>query len=200
MNKISTPSCTVIAIFLALSTISGNAYATGNTYKNSYYKYEKIKEFIPEGYEIYDTASGDFNGDGFRDYIIVLRSSIENANSNGNRPLLVLTGAAKGKFELLARNDNVVLCETCGGPFGDPYSKLSINGPVLSIEHSVGGTYQWSRVITFKYNTTTKGLLLNDDITKTFQKFGPNNQRSIASNKKDFGTLPFSSYSYSKGF
>jgi hypothetical protein len=135
-----------------------------------------------------------------RDYVLVLRSSTENPNSNGERPLLVLTGAPKGKFTLLARNDSVVLCETCGGVFGDPYSKVSIKGAYLSVEHSVGGNWQWSRVITFKYNDESKEMVLNEDVTKSFKKFDPSNQKSVVSNKSDYGVLTFTNYSYNKGF
>ncbi|HEX8460069.1 MAG TPA: hypothetical protein VF623_01510 [Segetibacter sp.] len=170
------------------------------TYEKPDFKYEKIKQFIPEGYHIYDTASGDINGDGMRDYVLVLNSNTENANSKGDRPLIVLTGAAKGKFELLARNDNVVLCTTCGGIFGDPYNKISVEGQLIAIEHKVGGNYQWSRIITFKYKADTKEMVLNEDIIRSFEKSSPNNQKSIASNKNDFGVLPFTDYSYNKGF
>lgn len=184
----------IILTWCALSLI------TLNTYGGTDFKYKAVKEFIPAGYEIYDTASGDFNEDGYRDYIIVLRSNDENINPSSQRPLLVLAGTAKDKFELVARNDHVVLCSTCGGVFGDPYQKVSINGPLLTVEHSVGGSWQWSRVITFRYNIKTKEILLDEDITKSYNTFSPNQQKSIASNKNDFGVLPFSSYSYNKGY
>jgi hypothetical protein len=193
MIRNSTLICTVI---LLLGSLTSFARTNGNTK----FKYEKIKDFIPEGFYVYDTASGDFNADGYTDYVIVLGSNVEGAESANNRPLLVLQGAPKGKFELLARNDNVVLCATCGGVFGDPYSKVSLDGQLLKVEHNVGGNWQWSRVITFKYNTEKKEFVLDEDITKSFQKFNPNNQKTIASNKKDFGTLPFAEYAYNKGF
>lgn len=174
--------------------------ATANFYGKPDFSYKKIREFIPDGYQVYDTASGDFNADGYTDYILVLQSIKENANSGGERPLLLLSGAAKGKLELLARNDHVVLCSTCGGVFGDPYQKISINGSYISVEHGIGGNWQWSRVITFKYDTEKKEMLLYEDITKSYRAALPANQKSVASNKTDFGSLPFSSFAYNKGF
>lgn len=185
---------TLLFLCFSLFLIYGNIYAKPD------FSYKKIKEFIPEGYQIYDTASGDFNADGFRDYIIVLKSTNESANSSGERPLILLAGAPKGKFELVARNDHVVLCATCGGVFGDPYQKVSMNGAFLTVEHSIGGNWQWSRTITFKYNTETKEIVLHEDITRSYQSYAQNKQKSIASNKGDFGNLPFTAYSYDKGF
>jgi hypothetical protein len=194
MKKIFTPLFSFTLLFIFLSTITNDIYAKSD------FSYKKVKEFIPNGYQIYDTASGDFNGDGYTDFLIVLKSNNENPNSSEERPLLLLAGGAKGKLELVARNDHVVLCASCGGVFGDPYQKVSIKGEFLSVEHSVGGNWQWSRTITFKYNPQTKEIVLHEDITKSYQSYAQHKQKCIASNKTDFGNLPFTSYSYDKGF
>ncbi len=194
MKKIFTPLFSFTLLFLSLSFI------TNDIYGKSDFSYKKVKEFIPKGYQMYDTASGDFNGDGYTDFLLVLKSNNENPNSNGERPLLLLAGGAKGKLELVARNDHVVLCASCGGVFGDPYQKVSIKGEFFSVEHSVGGNWQWSRTITFKYNSETKEIVLHEDVTKSYQAYAQHKQKSIASNKTDFGNLPFESYSYDKGF
>jgi hypothetical protein len=194
MKKNFTPLFSIILLFLSLSVAARTIYARPD------FSYKKIKEFIPPGYQIFDTASGDFNSDGFIDYLIVLKSAEESANSSGERPLILLAGAAKGKFSFVARNDRVVLCATCGGVFGDPYQKVSINGAFLTVEHSIGGNWQWSRTITFKYNKEKKEILLHEDITKSYPSYAQNKQKSMASNKADFGNLPFTSYSYDKGF
>src|SRR6476659_4898680 len=124
---------TLLLIFLSL--------VTSEIYAKSDFSYKKVREFIPNGYQIYDTASGDFNADGYKDLLIVLKSINENSNSSEERPLLLLAGGAKGKLELVARNDHVVLCASCGGVFGDPYQKVSMKGEFLSVEHSVGGNW-----------------------------------------------------------
>ena len=194
MYRNSTPAIASILLSLTLSLVSNNLFAKGGP------KYPNIKEFVPEGYRIFDTASGDFNDDGFKDYLVVLKSINENTNSNGERPLILLKGSAKNKFELVARNDSVVLCGNCGGVFGDPYQSVSIKKNLITIEHSIGGAWQWDRVVSFRYNFETKDIVLHEDITKSRQKHSPNNQKSIASNKSDFGVLAFTSYAYNKGF
>jgi hypothetical protein len=194
MNKNFTPFISFIVVLLSLSLVTTNSYGKGKL------KYQKIKQFIPDGYVIFDTASGDFNADGYRDYIIVLKNNSEISNPSSERPLLLLVGRPKGKLELLARNDHVVLCGNCAGVFGDPYQGVSIKGQLLSIEHKVGGNWQWSRVITFKYNNEKKDLELIGDTTESYQSSAKTKRKVITRNDSDFGVLSFSSYSYSKGF
>ncbi|MDQ6812725.1 MAG: hypothetical protein M3040_03135 [Bacteroidota bacterium] len=185
---------TVILFSTILSLTNGYVYA------KTEFNYKNIKAFIPDDYAIFDTASGDFNEDGYTDYIIVLTRKNETPNSSGERPLLLLAGLPKGKFELIARNDQVVLCANCGGVFGDPYKKVSISGQLITVEHSVGGTWQWSRSTTFRYDGQTREILLQEDVTKSYKKYLSSREKTIAVNNADFGNLPFASYSYHKGF
>jgi hypothetical protein len=194
MFKLYSPVQVVLLLCLAACFILTQSFTKEN------FKYQKIRQFIPEGYQVYDTASGDLNGDGYEDLVLVLKSNIESVTSEGVRPLLVLTGKYRGYFDLFARNDKVVLCESCGGVFGDPYQKVTINNGFLSIEHNVGATYKWSRVITFKYEAECKEMVLFEDKTNSYHASAPNKQTGFSSNKRDFGVLPFSCYTYNKGF
>src|SRR6478609_825122 len=65
MKKIFTPLFSFTLLFIFLSLITTQLCAKGD------FSYKKVKQFIPDGYQIYDTASGDFNSDGYTDFLIV---------------------------------------------------------------------------------------------------------------------------------
>ena len=48
-------------------------------------------------------------------------------------PLFVLACTSTGKFKLIARNDSVVLCKSCGGILGDPYQGIAIKNGYSSL-------------------------------------------------------------------
>jgi hypothetical protein len=112
-----------------------------------------IQNFIPAGYVLLDSASGDLNRDSYRDLVLVLKKNREEDSVDVPRPLLLLLGSAAG-YSLAGRNDNVVLCYSCGGVFGDPYQGITIKNGYFSIEHYGGSNWRWTRVIP---SSTTPG-------------------------------------------
>jgi hypothetical protein len=164
-------------------------------------KLQKIRSFIPPDYDLLDSASGDLNGDGFTDYVLILRSKTENSkNSAGVRPLLLLLGTEKNNFELTARNDSVVLCRSCGGIYDDPYQKVTVHDGYLSVQHLIGSTWKWTRVISFRYDSSIKDFVLDKDEGVSYHVANPNRKTGIINNKDDFGKLKFSEFSYNKGY
>ncbi|MFT3679757.1 MAG: hypothetical protein QM791_05770 [Ferruginibacter sp.] len=85
------------------------------------YQKELEKEFfafIPNNFTVLDIATADFNNDGLKDIALVLTDTISDGYDK-NRPLLLLQGTATG-YTLSGKSDNGVLCNQCGGVFGDP--------------------------------------------------------------------------------
>jgi hypothetical protein len=163
-------------------------------------KFQKIKPFIPIEYELLDSSSGDLNSDGFWDFVMILKSKQENTSESNLRPLLLLLGNSRGSFDLIARNDSVVLCGNCGGIYGDPFQGVSISDGYLSVKHLVGSNWRWTRVISFKYDSELKDFVLYKDAGISYHISSPNKQSNIITNKEDFGKLLFTQYSYNKGF
>jgi hypothetical protein len=163
-------------------------------------KFQKIKPFIPVEYELLDSASGDLNGDGYWDFAMILRSKSADMIGSDLRPLLMLMGNASGNFELVGRNDSVVLCVRCGGIFGDPFQTVVIKDGCLSVKHLVGSNWRWTRIISFKFDPEIKDFVLYKDAGISFHISTPNKQSDIITNKDDFGKVLFSQYSYNKGF
>jgi hypothetical protein len=119
-----------------------------------------FNKFIPKGYQLLDSKSGDINQDGITDYIIICKSPNEDQEEM-KRPLLILHGNANGELSLFKRNDNIVLCYLCGGVMGDPYTGMTLKKNYFSVEHEGGSSDKWSRIITFKYNATSLIYVLN---------------------------------------
>jgi hypothetical protein len=164
-------------------------------------KLQKIRNFIPPEYDLLDSASGDLNGDGLTDYVLVLQSKTENSkNSSGVRPLLLLIGTEKNNLELVSRNDSVVLCKSCGGIYDDPFQKVTIHDGFLSVEHVIGSTWRWTRIISFKYDFAEKDFVLDKDEGVSYHVSNPNRKTGIINNKDDFGKLKFTEFSYNKGY
>jgi len=162
-------------------------------------QYQPLKFFIPGDFTILDSASGDLNKDGNRDLVLILRNNYEKENNDTTRPLLILEGNNKGKYSLHSRNDNVVLCKSCGGVFGDPYSGISIKNEFFSIEHYGGSRYRWRRIITFKFNKIKKEFILHRDVGLSYDSSNPDGKtEENLYNKKDFDRLSFAKYTNDK--
>jgi hypothetical protein len=154
--------------------------------------YESIQSFIPKGFTFRDSASGDFNQDGYKDLILIL-----NNEKTGVRPLLILMGKPNGQFTLIERNDSVVLCEACGGGCCDPYNDIVIKKEFFSIEHYGGeNNTRWTRIITFKFDKSSNQFVLHKDATVfTNASEDPKTSKYIANHKEYFDKLPFAKYS-----
>jgi hypothetical protein len=155
-----------------------------------------FQNFIPANYSLLDSASGDWNKDGYKDLVLILKNDAEEQNPDTTRPLLLLAGTADGGYTLLARNDSVVLCKGCGGVFGDPYTGVVIKNGYLSLEHYGGSSWRWTRVITFRFDPKSGQFRLHRDAGVSYHTSDPDKTTDIISNKTHYGKLLFTNYSY----
>ncbi|MEP7377060.1 MAG: hypothetical protein ABI675_26910 [Chitinophagaceae bacterium] len=161
-------------------------------------QYRRFESFIPAGFSLLDSASGDINKDGKKDFLLILINNHEETAADTTRPLLLLTGDGKGLYQLAERNDSVVLCKGCGGVFGDPYACITIKNGFFSIEHYGGSNWRWSRVITFKYDVKLKQFVVHRDAGDSFHTSNPDKVTTHVYHKEDFGKLLFANYSYER--
>lgn len=153
-----------------------------------------LKTFIPKGYAILDTAFGDFNADTFTDAIVILKDPKEEDSYDLKRPLLILIGQSGGGFTLKGRNDQVVLCKTCGGVWGNPFEGVKVKGRYFSIEHYGGSRYRWSQVVTFKYDPLVNDFVLHRDAGENYDNANPNVVKEVNYRKADAGRILFKNY------
>ncbi len=158
------------------------------------------QNLVPPGFTILDSASGDINRDGLRDYVVILKNDDEEEIGDTTRPLLLITGRAGGSFQLAERNDNVVMCKNCGGAFGDPYAAIVIKNNYFSIEHYGGSNWRWTRVITFRYDAKTKNFLLHRDAGTSWHNSNIEKTEEHVYRKQDFGKKVFSRYNNEAGW
>jgi hypothetical protein len=166
--------------------------------QNSSGQYKNLKKFIPAGFTILASASGDINKDGIKDRVLILRNHYENLNPDTARPLLLLQGNGAGQYKLIARNDSVTLCMGCGGVHGDPYQGITIKNGYFSIKHFGGSGWRWTRIITFKFNPKTKLFYLHRDAGESWYISEPDKKTPDLFNEEDFDKLTFDKFSYNK--
>jgi hypothetical protein len=158
----------------------------------------QLSSLIPKDFTILDSASGDINRDGKRDWVVILRNNFEEVNADTTRPLFILLGNEKGEYKIAERNDSIVLCKACGGAFGDPYVGLTIKNNFFSIEHYGGSGWRWTRIITFKYDMKNRQFVLHRDAGISYHNSDLDKTSKNIHNKEDFGKLLFSKFSYTK--
>lgn len=141
-------------LFFFLSLLSGAAAcaqqpASGND----------IKKFIPAGYEVRDSVSGDLNGDNIPDLVLVLQQKTP-ASDTADRPLLLLLGDSHHHWSLAARNKDLIYPADIGGTLGDPYVQTTIDHGCVTIEQYYGSRERTRSVVTFCYQPKTKDWIL----------------------------------------
>ena len=161
-----------------------------------------LRRFVPAGYRILDSATGDLNRDAYPDKLLALDSVQTNPEAYGSealRPLLVLLGNAQGTYRLAARNDYAVLCSGCGGVLGDPYQSLTIKNGYFSVEHYGGSAWRWTRIVTFRYDPETRRWWLHRVGGETFHAASPDSAQSYMHTTRNFGRVSFEQFTGDEG-
>jgi hypothetical protein len=180
-------------IRFSLSIVFVLVYFTALTQQN---KISKFNYDLPPGYALLDSASGDLNQDGYRDYIMVLKNVGEDSLVEAARPLVILLGNKQQGLDFYARNDSVVYCKNCGGVFGDPYQGITIKKQYFSIDHYGGSSWRWTRNITFRYDKVKRKFLLHRDGGESYHTSDPDKSTLTLEHKSYYGKLLFEDYHF----
>ena len=148
---------------------------------------------IPKGYSVLSFTKGDLNFDEFQDAILILKHKDED-REDYKRPLYILIGDSKGKFKVVAENNNSVLGYSDGGIYGDPFTGVTIKKGYFSIEHYGGSNWRWTRIVTFKYDKKKKDWFLYKDGGESYHISKPQKITTDIATTKDFGIVPFSKF------
>ncbi len=115
-----------------------------------------VQPFVPAGTRVLALDSADLNGDGLRDYVLILEKEkalpTDAEIEIGQRPLLVLVQQLGGSLTVAARNDRVVYCSTCGGVFGDPFESLDVKKNRFVVHHYGGSNWRWTVDYSFTWS------------------------------------------------
>ncbi|GAA4459914.1 hypothetical protein GCM10023093_01770 [Nemorincola caseinilytica] len=99
-------------------------------------------------------ANGDLNGDGKGDIALAvgrLRISDTCERCAYERLVIVIKGAAKKGYELLAVSPHVIMCSRCGNAGRDPFVCVKIEKNDLIVEQETAGGSSWTCTRTFRY-------------------------------------------------
>jgi hypothetical protein len=134
-------------------------HLAGNQYKFS----ETMDDYIPAGYAVLAMKKGNFyddEGTNYEDAVLILRDSLELSEEVWDlpRPLIILKGTANG-YELAAKGDNVVMCQDCGGVFGDPFDYVDVSYKEIEISHYGGSSERWYERYIFHLDENDNWLL-----------------------------------------
>lgn len=152
---------------------------------------DKVKPFISNGKIALAVESGDLNGDGIKDFVLV----VENANAasgegaEDKRTLLILTADATGKLTQIKSNDKVVYCRSCGGVFGDPFAGLRLKRNGFTVDNYGGSNWRWGYSYTFNYSRIDKTWQLVRVEKETFNATNPNQVKTKIFTTKKFGKV-----------
>lgn len=149
--------------------------------------------FIPKGYELLDYETGDLNGDGRSDVVLVLKhvneDSMDMDEPDNARPLMLLTRQANNKLTLAARNDELVMCKQCGGIFGDPYEGLTVGKNMLTINFYGGSAWRWSVEYQFKYDAVAKNWMLEKETNSYYHNADPDKMKTTVYKRDELGKV-----------
>lgn len=122
-------------------------------------KGQKLSDFVPEGWELIDSAELDFNKDKITDYVgvlnIIWQEDGQYKYGACPRILFAVTSGEGGQYLLSFQEENLIRNSGEGGVFGDPYLPLTAEDTSFTT-HSFGGSaWKWSEDYTYDYKDGT---------------------------------------------
>jgi hypothetical protein len=161
---------------------------------------DEVKPFVERGMIAIALESGDLNGDGTKDYVLVLSTPPGPGGANDDsgialRPTLVLTRDGSGKLTVAARNDQVAFCRECGGVMGDPFQGVQIQGSGFRVSNYGGSNWRWSNEFRFAYSRRDQIWELTRVEEVTFNALDAGKEKkTVYTPPKDFGLINFADF------
>lgn len=156
-----------------------------------------VQPFVETGTKPIALESADLNGDGSKDFILVLeRENVMQEDEYGlpvtQRPLLILVRGKDEKLYAAKRNERMVMCSRCGGTFGDPFSGVAVGKGTFTVNHYGGSAWRWTADYRFSYSRIDKTWQLARIEKTSYHNIGPPEEtmeRTILTPPKDFGQV-----------
>ena len=161
---------------------------------------DEVKPFVEKGTIPIALETGDLNGDGTKDFILVLSKPTKESGEfdeagDALRPTIILIRDAGRKLSLVARNDQVSYCKNCGGVMGDPFQGIQIRGTSFTVTNAGGSSDRWDAEYTFGYSRRDKNWQLTRVEENNFSAFSPSKVKTtIYTPPKNFGLINFADF------
>ena len=165
----------------------------------------EVKPFVEQQSKPIALESADLNGDGLKDYILVLereKPSLKDEHGfpKNQRPLLILVRGTGNKLTVAKRNELIVMCSECGGMMGDPFVGLTVAKNTFTVNHYGGSAWRWSTDYRFNYSRIDKTWQLVRIEETSFHASDPDKtlKRKIRTPPKHFGKVDIADFDPSK--
>lgn len=158
----------------------------------------QAEPLIPEGFEILQSDTISLGDEVF--VINALKYQKEDSLAEHSqeivRPITILKKTPDSQYQLMARNDSVILCLQCGGIFGDPWDGMYAEEKSFTVSHAGGSSDRWTRNIRFQYNETKRGWFLTSDRGASFSTNDPEGTFKMTTYTPgdSLGLTPFESF------
>ncbi len=129
----------------------------------------QIEDFVPDGWELFDSVELDFNEDGISDYVGVLQAVMEDEEGGQTyllqypRVLFAIVGEGKAGYRLNFQDMNVIRKRDEGGVYGDPYQPLTAEGTSFTTHTYGGSAWRWWEDYTYSYREGTWWLTSSEE-------------------------------------
>jgi hypothetical protein len=193
---------TVLLLTLCLSAIAANAQTEAVKIP------VEVKPFVENETKPIALESADLNGDGLKDYILVLERAHPTEKDEydypkNQRPLLILVRGTDDKLTEAKRNEVVVMCSECGGMMGDPFMGVTVGRNTFTVNHYGGSAWRWTSDYKFNYSRIDRTWQLVRIEKTSFHAADPIRtlKRKIMTPPKDFGKVDVADFdpsAYSK--
>lgn len=160
----------------------------------------EVKPFVAQGTIPIAVETADLNGDGRKDYILVVENEGKKTADGLDHPrtLLILTRQADGKLKAAKQNDKVVYCRQCGGVFGDPFAGITVKLNSFTVDNYGGSNWRWSDSYTFNYSRIDKTWQLVKVVKDTFMATDPDKYKTKIYTPKRFGKIDIAGFDPNK--
>ena len=165
----------------------------------------EVKPFVEQRTKPIALESADLNGDGLKDYILVLERenpSLKDENDfpKNQRPLLILVRGADNKLSAAKQNELIIMCSECGGMMGDPFAGVSVAKNTFTVSHYGGSAWRWSVEYKFNYSRIDRTWQLVRIEEESFHASDPQKTRKhkIKTPPKNFGKVDIADFDPSK--
>jgi hypothetical protein len=158
-----------------------------------------VRPFVLDGTHVIALDSVDLNGDGLRDYVLILEkekaSPTDKEIDEAQRPLLVLVQQKSGVLAVAARNDRLVYCASCGGVFGDPFASLEVKKNRFVVRHYGGSNWRWTADYSFAWSRLHRSWELVRVEETSFHTSSPDKvTRHVAVPPRNFGRIALADF------
>jgi hypothetical protein len=135
-----------------------------------------IERQLPSGYSVLGAAQTSF-GSELSFYFVGLGSRQETGpfgKTAPPRPLLIYALTSSGHYDLIARNDQVILPANAGGQC-DPFEgRIATKGRFFTVENGVGCGAHWTDYVTFRFSDRLREFVFDNWRVQSWS-FNPSN-------------------------